>query len=476
MLAVVLMALPMAASAAVEYTNWSEAAFEGTDTFYHTGVVAYVAGTTAKLESSVLNDTGYDVVVKSAKLNFDFGSYDAIAPTSFPVTVKNNDRFAVRFEFTVPADATNQVLHAYKVVIVYEKQDGPTTVNRVSWELANDLNLDQNGWISATLTLYDATPTAVNAIDVANYNEPDWGGVFTWKGTYLPSGSVYAKYEYPVQLAAGDGVNKIFYVALPANTVIDTTSVKICLVDKSTPTTKQGAPLTGGYSVTAEGKVTFDTAPEAWKTPAIFYKYYNVWTVATTGFAVYSADQAAAQALHQEVDELCDAADYLYAFDLQNSVDDGWSLGTWNDYNALVGAATSKAYGEAEKLTDEAGEKYAAGDFVGAKAKYEEAKAKFQEAISSQGTLVGGVEQGLTGLLTGAGGVIDGYGAKLDAEAKNITDTTKAEVNKLNGEADLAKNLGVFTILIGVAGLLAGIGGILWAYSRLVAAKGPKQI
>ena len=37
------------------------------------------------------------------------------------------------------------------------------------------------------------------------------------------------------------------------------------------------------------------------------------------------------------------------------------------------------------------------------------------------------------------------------------------------------KNLGVFYIMLGVATLLAGLGGILWAYSRLVAAKGPKQ-
>jgi hypothetical protein len=437
---VVLMAIPMAASATVEYTNWSEAVFEGTDTFYGTGVVAYAAGGTAKLECRVLNDAGYDVVVKSAKINFDFGSYDATVPTSFPVIVKNNDRIVVRFEFTVPDDATNQVLHAYNVVIVYEKQEGPTTVNRVNWEWASDLNLDHDGWISGTLTLYDVTATAVNVIDAANYNEPDWLGVFTWKGGYAPSGTVYAKYDYTVQLAAGDGVNKVFYVTLLAGTSIDTTSVKICMVDKSTATTKQGAPLTSGYSVTAEGKVTFDTAPEAWKTPAIFYKYGNVWTNSGTNLAVYSADQADAQALAAQWTNM-NAASVPPVF--------------WLPLTTTAGA---QPLSDSKVLAAQAATKYAAGDFAGAKADYQSAVDGLNTAYTANAALNTTAETGLASLLTNAGGAVDSYGAKLDAEA---------------GKAHL---IGVFYIMLGVALLIASLGSILWAYSLLVVARGPRQL
>ncbi len=75
------------------------------------------------------------------------------------------------------------------------------------------------------------------------------------------------------------------------------------------------------------------------------------------------------------------------------------------------------------------------------------------------------MENSLLGLLSSAEPVIDAFAAKLNAEAKQA-----------DGQASMYKNLGVFYIMLGVATLLAGIGGVLWAYSRLVAAKGPKQL
>ena len=173
---------------------------------------------------------------------------------------------------------------------------------------------------------------------------------------------------------------------------------------------------------------------------------------------MYSADQAAAQVAAQKLGDMDD-----------NYPDAGEVF----SFYSTVGET---AYEGAMVLWDKADAEYAAGDFANAKTDYEAAVVKMQAAWDADVAANQGVETGLTGLLTGAGTAVDGSGAKLNAEAKNITDTTKAETNKLNGEADMAKNLGVFYIMLGVATLLAGIGGILWAYSRLVTAKGPKQI
>ena len=115
-------------------------------------------------------------------------------------------------------------------------------------------------------------------------------------------------------------------------------------------------------------------------------------------------------------------------------------------------------------LRDKAAAEYAAGDFASAKTDYQAALDKLTAAQTGDVALNSSVETALTGLLTKADTVVDAYAAKLNAEAKQA-----------NGEASMDKNIGVFYIMLGVATLLAGLAGLLWAYSRLVAARGPRQ-
>jgi lysozyme family protein len=133
-------------------------------------------------------------------------------------------------------------------------------------------------------------------------------------------------------------------------------------------------------------------------------------------------------------------------------------------YLFTPGTAAAKAQEEASVAAAKAAVANSNGDFANAKAGYEAAVAKLQSAIDADATLNTPVEAALMGLISSAEPVVDAFAAKLNADAKQA-----------DGEASMYKNLGVFTILLGVATLLAGLGGILWAYSRLVEAKGPKQ-
>jgi hypothetical protein len=214
------------------------------------------------------------------------------------------------------------------------------------------------------------------------------------------------------------------------------------------------AKVDTGWTVDLQtGTVTFTDAPASWEYVGVFYKSSSSFTDGGS-IAVVSQDQADYTALWRRYKELY-GSEY---------------------FGGYITGAAQQQWGEAEAALMKAEIQYREGKFADAKASMQIALDKETAAIAAEAAMYGTVQTGLTGLLTGAGGAVDAYGAKLNAEAKNITDTTKAETNKLNGEADMAKNLGVFYIMLGVATLLAGIGGILWAYSRLVAAKGPKQI
>lgn len=443
--------------------NWSEAAFEGTDAFHGTGVVAYKAGSTAKLEFRVWNDSAADLNIRGGKVTFDWGTCTPVVPAAFPFVLKAGEYAIFRFECVVPADATNQTLHSYKVAVEYEGMGGPTAVSRTNWEEVDDSPLTPAGNdlndlypFPGSVTLWDVTATGPLVISGDKYAVDYTNGEITWLGTYTgPSGTLYASYDYIAMWTQGNGTNKVFRFQTDATKLpIVADSVKVCK--------RVDAPVSSitkvdtGWTVDAEaGTVTFTDAPAAYEFVGVFYKYYSSFVQTGNNFAVYSADQADAQALSVQLDNL-DA----------------------NEPDAWLPTSTAGAQAKAESdvLAAQAATKYAAGDFAGAKADYQAAVDKLNAAYTATTGLNTTLENGVAGLLTGAGGVVDAYGAKLNAEAKHITDTTKAEANKLNAEASFSKNLGVFMILFGVATLLAGIGGILWAYSRLVAARVPRQM
>lgn len=447
------MAAPMAASAAIVVgtPNWYGTTYEGTDTYYGgANVNAFRAGSTAKVAFNIQNTFAYDVNIKSVKIKFDWG--EEYAATSAPTELKAGESSIVRFEFAVPStDAINAVVHSWEMKIAYESQDAPAIVTRAidtasGTGVANQVvNLTNIPVAPDSVVVYVNGGLWTSGYSVNLYNH---SVTFTTAVTAGQNITIY--YKYGELLFNGDGSLKTGYLNnLPAVSC-DAPFLRDSLAQQHNSVASEA------YSVNLDtGEVILATAPQDWQDVYVSYTYYPTWTQTGNDFAVYSADQADAQALSVQ-----------------------WANLDANEPDAWLPTSTAGAQAKAESdvLAAQAATKYAAGDFAGAKADYQAAVDKLNAAYTATTGLNTTLENGVAGLLTGAGGVVDAYGAKLNAEAKHITDTTKAEANKLNAEASFSKNLGVFMILFGVATLLAGIGGILWAYSRLVAARVPRQM
>ena len=449
---VILMAVPMAASAAsgIQSTRWSGAAFMGVDTFYGgANVVAYTAGSTAKLTALVKNEGAVDATIREAKIKFDWGGvFDATTP---PTQLKAGETGVFTFEFTVPdvAVATNTAMHNYDVIVGYQNQGTNYVRNLATWDDAvfsagTTYQLDQANIVSGSVRVWfvDTLPTP----DTITEQTTGWVmderlGTITFGAAVPGTTTIRADYQYCEAVTGTvDGVNKVFYTTQKP-LVKDTLKVYL-----RNDTTQKFEAAAAGWTVDLEtGKITLASAPSTVQTVRVGYEYWSRWPISTgTNFVVYSADQAG-------------AVDSSQKYNAMNT--------NYPAYLFTPGTVAAKAREEASVSAAKAGVDYTAGDFVNAKTGYDTAVTSLQAAIDADASLNTPVETALMGLLSSAEPVVDAYAAKLNAEAKQA-----------NGEASMYKNLGVFYIMLGVATLLAGIGGILWAYSRLVAAKGPKQL
>jgi hypothetical protein len=290
------------------------------------------------------------------------------------------------------------------------------------------------------------TATGAQVIPVDKYTVNYYLGTVAWIAPYAPAGTVFAAFKYIAAWTQGDGTNAVFR--------FQTDETKLPIVDGSVIVCKRvdAGPIDSvtkvdtGWTVDLNtGTLTFTTAPAADEFVGVYYQYDNAFTSAASNFAAYSADQASAMGLAIQYNNL-------------NTNPPGSWLG------APFSTAGTQDKAAAAVLAAQAATKYAGGDFAGAKADYQSAVDKLNAAYTANSTLSNTAETTVADLLTKAGPVADAYAAKLNAEAKQA-----------NGEASMDKNIGVFYIMLGVATLLAGLAGLLWAYSRLVAARGPRQ-
>jgi len=461
LVSLVSLGIPKPAQAAVPLTmtyQWSGAAFQGTDDFYGGNVVAYTAGDNASLAVTLQNNLSMDMTIKSAKVKFDWGN--EYAATSFPSELKAGAYGVAKFEFAVPSTdvATNMALHGYQVSVVYEVQDGAAVVNRVAWEnLALDPGNDLNNApiVPDSETLYDVTATTVTAIAASNYTLNDSTGVVAWVLPYAPSGTVYAAYKYTEAVFTGDGVEKVGYLD---HAPVVAGSEIVCIKDTvaGTITTQASTAYTIDYDT---GKITLTTAPNAWQSVGVYYRYYQGATDGAVDFAVYSADQAAAQILEQKWDGISLGPDYPNGSGI-------FGLGSPDGY---------KAWEDARRAADQADAEYDAGNFASAKADFQSAMTNADAAFAADASLGKGFTDALTGIGTGAGGWLDAQAAKADADAASTTALVNAQKDKLQGEACKAKSYGTFLILMGVGGILVGLGGLLWGVSRVIGARKANQ-
>jgi len=438
---VILLAVPMAASAAsgIQSTQWSGSVFVGTDDFYGTGVVAFKAGSAARLTALVKNEAVVDASIREAKIKFDWGG--VVTATSAPTQLKSGETGVFVFDFTVPETtvATNTSVHSYEVVVGYQNQGTGYLTSVSTGELlgfgdgANqDFFVANTPVVASSVKVYwrdtSATPDTVTLKDSSTYVLNSWTGKITF-GTAPAAGTwVYADYQYFENAGAGYGVNKVFYTS---SAPLADGSLKVYVGNSIT----EGFTETTGSTVDLEtGKITLASAPTSFENVYLTYEYWDRWaTVTGNDFVVYSADQAEGNVLLQTY----------------NSMNTNYPV-----YLFTPGTVAAKAAEEAQVSKEKADAEYNNGDFAAAKTDYQAAVTSLQSAIDSDSALNTPVETALMGLLSGADDAVNAFGHKMD------------------GQASMAKNIGVFYIMLGVATLLAGIAGIIWAFSRYVDARG----
>ena len=267
---VILMAVPMAASAAsgIQGTpQWSGAAYMGTDTFYGgANVVAYAAGSTATLTALVKNDTAVDATIREAKIRFDWG--DVFAATSGPSQLKAGQTGVFTFQFTVPqvAVATNTAMHSYDVIVGYQNQGTNYVRNLAAWDDAvfsagTTYLLDHQNLIPGSMTVWFVSGTSITQ-QATGWVTDDRLGTITF-GAAVPGGTtVRTDYQYGEAVTGTvDGVNKVFYTT--QKPLVDG-SLKVYLRNDVTQTFEAAA---AGWTVDLDtGKVTLASAPSTVQT------------------------------------------------------------------------------------------------------------------------------------------------------------------------------------------------------------------
>jgi hypothetical protein len=438
----ILMAVPMGSSAAsgIQSTQWSGAAFMGVDNFYGgANVVAYTAGSTAKLTALVKNEGAVDATIREAKIRFDWG--DVFAATNAPTQLKAGETGVFTFEFTVPdvAVATNTAMHSYDVIVGYQNQGTNYVRNLAAWDdgvfsAGTTYQLDHQNLIPGSVKVWfeDAAAHTITE-QTTGWVTDDRIGTITF-GAAIPVGAtVRTDYQYGEAVTGTvDGVNKVFYTTQKP---LADGSVKVYLRND---TTQKFDPAATGWTVDLEtGKITLASAPSTVQSVIVGYEYWSRWPTSTgTNFVVYSADQAG-------------AADSAQTYNSMNT--------NYPAYLFTPGTVAAKAREEASVTAAKAAADYTAGDFANAKTGYETAVTSLQAAIEADATLNTPVETAVMGLLSGADDVVNAY------------------AGKLKGEASMDKNVGVFYIMLGVAVILAGLATIIWAFAQFVVARGPSH-
>lgn len=446
--------IPSAAVAApgIVEQNWTQAAFEGYDSFYDATVAAYTAGSTAMFEFRVNNDGATDLKITGASMVFDWGTCAPVSPTAFPFVLPGNSYASFRFECVVPADATNQTLHTYRALVDYEGDNGPMKVNEVYWETVPgggvNYNLINHPIVPDSEVIYydDTTTHTVSTLTLnAGYSLNDYTGAILFSIAPPATATVRAKYKYGEDVIAGDGSTLVGYLN---NVPVVAGSVVVCRED-NTAQTMTVLTATTDYTVDpATGKLTMVATPAANQVISAYYQYYGQFT-ASGSIAVVSADQATYTTLWRRYME------------------------TWNTYTLTLTAGTPMDLtGDAQAARMKAEIEYREGHFADAAASMQTALDTLNSALGGEASFQGGLMTGVTNLVTGGAGVVDAYRAKLNAEATNTTETTDAQVKKLKGEASKAANTGVFYIMLGVFALLVGIAAIIWALAQFVVARG----
>lgn len=117
---------PVAAAPHLQSTRWLAPLFSGTDPYYDASVVAYEAGSTAKLLIRVHNDYAVSSEIK-VRVLMDWMTANV---TSEEVTVDGGEYYTFELSVSVPAtsEASNLYLHSYVIYYEYTTNTDPPVI------------------------------------------------------------------------------------------------------------------------------------------------------------------------------------------------------------------------------------------------------------------------------------------------------------------------------------------------------------
>jgi len=117
---------PVAAVPHLQTTRWLAPLFSGTDSYYDTSVVAYEAGSTAKMLIRVHNDYAVASEIKVSVL-MDWMTANM---TSEEITVEGGQYYTFELSIPVPAttEASNLYLHSYVIFYEYTTNTDPPVI------------------------------------------------------------------------------------------------------------------------------------------------------------------------------------------------------------------------------------------------------------------------------------------------------------------------------------------------------------
>jgi hypothetical protein len=128
--------MPGSVSAAIDSHEWLNTTYEGWDEFFGTSVIAYEAGSSATVIARVYNPWEKEISIDYGRLELGWTASPEEA-TQRPTTIgaRKTALFTWRIDIPSTSNASNLLLHTYKIIIQY---DVPDLVSDQKWEASGN--------------------------------------------------------------------------------------------------------------------------------------------------------------------------------------------------------------------------------------------------------------------------------------------------------------------------------------------------
>lgn len=389
--AILALLLAVPAQAAIDDVEFIGATYSDTDPFYGVDVVGYTytadTETTGTVVAQIENDTGEDISVVGASLEFDWGGTPVTGST--PSTIADGEAGFATFSFTVPSNdvASNQATHDYTIRVEFVGSVGGTAAWETGRQYRENENLGATDGVTTDFTigntpiepgsvglyLYNATDETREPVSSDAYEVDYWTGAVTFTSAPEAGDVLLACYEQIDLLGTGDWYATQFDLNMPYmpgawtwGAHASPASLHVYMLNDS----DEWSEVTN-YTLDREnGQITFDTAPGFGENIIAGYDCYAVWQNTGNNFVIYSSDQNTAMAANDQY--AAAVAAYAGLFGITEAAP----------------AKTRELISQAAEQVALGDQDFEAGNFADARTHYQSALELLEDAIDADKDLV----------------------------------------------------------------------------------------